>query len=97
MTMQIIQIPILSKIPPNYMRTLDPCDPAQPHANDIWFGKYIRKITQPLLFFLFFYRMVHSVMHNMPDIIYGNWKPISSPPKPIYPSQGNKSKIIIRI
>jgi len=32
------------------------------------------------------HRMVHSVMHNMPDIIYGNWKPISSPnPKPIYP------------
>ena len=54
------------------------------------------KSHHPYIFSLF-YRMVHSVMHNMPDIIYGNWKPISSPPKPIYPSQGNKSKIIIRI
>lgn len=43
------------------------------------------KSHHPYIFSLF-YRMVHSVMHNMPDIIYGNWKPISSPnPKPIYP------------
>lgn len=27
---------------------------------------------------------IHSMMHNMPTIIYGNWKPISSP-KPSYP------------
>ena len=35
--------------------------------------------------------MVHSVMHNMPDIIYGNWKPIPNT-KPIYPNPGEVDK-----
>ena len=30
-------------------------------------------------------------MHNMPDIIYGNWKPISNT-KPIYPNPGKVYK-----
>ena len=41
-------------------------------------------ITQPS----YHCRVMSSVMHNMPNIMYGNWKPITSS-KPSYPVKGN--------
>ena len=28
--------------------------------------------------YFFHFRVVHNVMHNMPTIMYGNWKPITT-------------------